>query len=79
MGIRACLVLRAGDQDMVRLLLENGADINCKDYHENSPLSMFLHGNCNKEQDMMRLFLLENGTDINQAWGKESDKKLPLF
>jgi uncharacterized protein len=74
MGITALMTAcNRGHADVVRLLVEKGADVNAKDWEGWSPLMAAVAGAAhdderNKEERCLEIveFLIANGADVNQ-------------
>ncbi len=63
--------VRRGDRDMIKILLDNGADIECRDAYDRTPLLIAIdQGNI----DLVKL-LLENGANPNIRQGHGSDQE----
>ena len=67
-------VISGGNIDIIRLLIENGADVNAKD-GDGRTLLMIAAYNDDKNIDIIRLFL-DMGLDIN---AKDKDGETPLM
>ncbi|XP_077299624.1 uncharacterized protein LOC143920572 [Arctopsyche grandis] len=58
--------------DVVKFLVEQGADVNCKDYANDTPLNCAIN---HADINVVR-FLVENGADLN--FNKNSNNPIPL-
>lgn len=66
-----------GHINIVRFLLENGADINIKDTHNGWTALMFSTGFVNEEFEIAKL-LIENGADVNETSTKHGATALMI-
>lgn len=64
-----------GNIDLVRILLEHGADVNARNGFGATPLHSALRGGDNENIDLVVIELLRHGVDVN-AVGRETDSPL---
>jgi ankyrin repeat protein len=63
------------DKDIIKLLLDNGADVNTISNYGMTPLMVAFNINNKKDKDIIKL-LLDNGADVN---AQDYDGRTPLL